>query len=164
MKLFDRRSEGEKRYDALAAEADATHEHLLTKDLVQLTDEEKKALATAGIFGGSLSLKCFAKSIKVANDRADSTKLKDRFRRAIDPGYMIPRAYDRKIVREVKEELVRDYDAYQARLEYLRKHGATAERIAQEAQKLAEELKTAGTLATDLKVGKPLSLKKAKPS
>lgn len=162
--MFRRKSEGEKRYDVLAAEAAATFDHLLKKDIKSLSDEEKTALASAGIFGGSLQLKCFKKAVLLSDQRSQSTLLKDRFRRAVSPGYLLPSPHDPKIVREAKEELVADYDAYQKKLEYLRSHGATAERIAEEAHKLAEELKTAGTLANDLKVGKPLSIKKAKPS
>lgn len=158
--MFDRRSEGEKRYDVLAAEAKATVGHMLKKDINNLSDEDKTALASAGIFGASLQVRCYDKALRLSDQRAQSTALKDRFMRAIDAGYLLPRPHERKIVREAKEELVADYDAYQKKLEWLRSHGATGERLAEEAQKLAEALKTAGTLAKDLKVGKPLKIQK----
>lgn len=161
--MFSRKSEGEKRYDALAAAAEATMDYLMKKDLKNLTEEDKAALATAGIFGSGLKLRCFTKSVEIGQQRAQSTKLKDRFLRAVNPGYLMPYMYSRNIERAVKEDLVRDHDAYQAKLEFLRQHGATGERIAQEAQKLSDELKTAGTLAKDLKVGKPLNLKNSRP-
>ena len=157
--MFSRKSEGEKRYDALAAEAAVTLYRLMRKDLNNLSDKDKAALATAGIFGGGLRIRCLIKALEMANESSESTKLKDRFLRAIGFGSSFPDANNPKVVRAVKEELVADHDAYQAKLDFLRPHGATAERIAQEAQRLSDELKTAGTLARDLKVGKPLKLK-----
>jgi hypothetical protein len=158
--MFSRKSEGEKRYDALAAAAEATMDYLMRKDLKNLTEEDKAALAGAGLFGSGMKARCFIKSVELGEQRAQSTKLKDRFLRAVNPGYLMPYMHSRAIERAVKEEMVRDHEAYQAKLEFLRQHGATAERITQEAQRLSDELKTAGTLAQDLKVGKPLSLKK----
>lgn len=158
--MFSRKSEGEKKYDALAAAAEATMDYLMRKDLKNLTEEDKAALAGAGIFGSGMKARCLIKSVELGQQRAQSTKLKDRFLRAVNPGYLMPYMHSRAIERAVKEEMVRDHEAYQAKLKFLQQHGATAGRIAEEAQKLSDELKSVGTLAQDLKVGKPLSLKK----
>lgn len=135
-----------------------------------LTQKEQYQLMMGGLNLMGVPLKRFAKAYEISREKKESTALKDRFLRVVNPFYTFVRPGHPEALRRAQQEAMDAYDASMAEITKLEKQYADqaallaaqekrAAELLAERQKI-EKMGDAGMpLATDLAVKKPLKFK-----
>ncbi len=135
-----------------------------------LSDKELYQLTIGGMAVMGMPLKRMAKAYEISRERKESTRLKDRFLRVVNPFYTFIKPGSAEALRRAQQEALDTYDEAMSGFAALEKqYTDAAERKAAE-EKLAkhlleerrkiEQLGEAGLpLAADIAVKKPLKFK-----
>lgn len=81
-----------------------------------LNDIEKGQMAFWAMARIKVTTLTLERAFEESERRAQSTKLKDRFLRIVNGGYLIPNLRDPEIIRAVRAEMLEEYDDYTRRL------------------------------------------------
>jgi hypothetical protein len=135
-----------------------------------LTKKEEYQLMMGGLTLMGVPLKRFAKAYEISREKKESTALKDRFLRVVNPFYTFVKPGHPEALRRAQQEAMDHYDASMAEITKLEKQYADGAALAAAQEKRAAELLLerakiekigdAGLpLTTDLSVKKPLKFK-----
>lgn len=142
----------------------------------QLTELEKYKLTSWVVLSGSLKVVALCEAMDEGIRRADSTALKDRFLRAVDPGYMMVSPENKKIIGRAQQKIAEKYNSsveeyaallaeeerIKAEIEAARRNkidaAAAAEALAHKRAEIDAMAARAAVLDKDMVVSKPLNV------